>query len=54
MDTQLLLLGALLAVLLVSLLVVASLVWGAVRTKKAPNYDSEDYFVGPDGYDTSC
>jgi hypothetical protein len=47
-----LLLGLLL--LLVPIVGVVGLqLWGAVKTKKAPDYDSEDYFIGPNGCESS-
>lgn len=39
----------LLACVLAPVFVVGRLLWAAVKTEKAPNYASEDFFTKPDG-----
>ena len=41
--------AVLLALVLVPVVIVGRLLWAAIQTEKAPNYDSEDFFTKPDG-----
>ena len=42
-------LSVLLLVILAPVAVVGRLLWAAIKTEKAPNYSSENFFTKPDG-----